>query len=83
MFNRDLCTAAILEATKECERSKKPCGVFGKRCFGCLIALTVAPETKWNMHLLAFQLYAMRFIEISVVPRTSNFLLATWELPSS
>ena len=36
--------AAILEATNACERSRKPCRGFGKRCNGCIADLTKAPE---------------------------------------
>ena len=40
--------AAILEATKACERYRKPCSGFGKRCCGCIAALRMAPENYWN-----------------------------------
>ena len=36
--------AAILEATNSCERARKPCSGFGKRCNGCIADLTMAPE---------------------------------------
>ena len=36
--------AAILEARKASDSYRKPCNGFGKRCCGCIAALTMAPE---------------------------------------